>query len=101
MPNCTGAESVHSSVMKCLSKRKVDLIEACEMDQNQAIAQTAAFTSYLNGAHREKGPTLFELAFWSADTVGSPIAFIKATNLWMGSSSSHDLSRSGPLSGDV
>jgi hypothetical protein len=63
MPNCTGAESVHSSVRKCLSKRKVDLIEACEIDQNQAIAQIAAYTLYLNGAHRGKGPTLFELAF--------------------------------------
>jgi hypothetical protein len=54
MPNCTGAESVHSSVRKCLSKRKVDLIKACEMDQNRAIALIAAYTSYLNGAHQGK-----------------------------------------------
>jgi hypothetical protein len=78
----------------------MDLIKACEMDQNRAIAQIAAYTSYLNGAHQGKGPTLFELAFWSVDTVGSPTMFIEATNLWMGSLSSHDLCRSGPLSKD-
>jgi hypothetical protein len=56
---------------------------------------------YLKEAHQGKAPTLFKLAFWSADTVGSPIAFIEATNFWMGSLFSHDLCRFGPLSGDV
>jgi hypothetical protein len=86
---------------KCYSQKKVGLLEACEMDQNRAVAQIVAYTSYLNGAHRQKGPTLFELAFRSADTIGTPSKFIEATNLWIGSSSQHNLCRTGPLAGDV
>ena len=101
MPNTTGAESVHSAIQKCHTKKKVDLIEACEVDQNRAVAQIAAYTSYVNGVHRGKGPTLFELAFRSADTVGTPKKFVDATNLWVASSPQYDLGRTEPLPGDV
>jgi hypothetical protein len=99
MPNMTGAESVHSAMQKCHSQKKVGLLEVCEMDQNRSVAQIAAYTSYLNGAHRGKGPTLFELAFRSADIVGTPTNFIYATNLWI--ESEHKLSQTKPLTGDV
>jgi hypothetical protein len=95
MPNTTGAESIHASMQKCQMVKKVGLIEACEMDMNRAVAQIAAYTSYLNGVHRGKGPTLFELAFRSADISGSPSRFIDATNLWIGSKD--HLSRTGPF----
>ena len=101
MPNTTGAESVHLAFQKCHTKKKVDLIEACEIDQNRAVAQIAAYTSYVNGVHRGKGPTLFELAFRSADTVGTPNKFVDATNFWVASSPQYDLGRTEPLPGNV
>jgi len=79
----------------------VGLLEACEMDQNRAVGQIAAYTSYLNGANRGNGPTMFELAFRVADVSSSPSKFIEATNLWMDSSAKFDLRRTGPLSGDI
>src|SRR5450759_5687996 len=71
MPNCTGSESIHGSMKASAMKKKVGLVEACQIDQNRAIGQIAAFTAYLEGRHRGKGPTIFELAFRSADAIGS------------------------------
>jgi hypothetical protein len=79
--------------------KKVGLLEACKMDMNWAVSQIAAYTLYLNGVHRGKGPTLFALAFRSADISGFSAKFIDATNLWIGFKDY--LSHTGPLTGDV
>jgi hypothetical protein len=45
MPNTTGAKSIYSSMKKSQMQKKIDLLEACKMDQNWAIAQIAVYTS--------------------------------------------------------
>jgi hypothetical protein len=42
MPNTIRAKSL---------QKKVDLLEACKMDQNRAVAQIAAYALYLDGAY--------------------------------------------------
>jgi hypothetical protein len=75
---------------RCLLQEKVDLLQACKMDQNRAVAQIAAYALYLDGAHQGKGPTLFELAFWAADVIGTPSRFIDATSDLVESSNRYD-----------
>lgn len=100
MPNCTGAESVHASMRRCQDRRKIGLLEACETDQNRAVLQISAYTGYLEGVHRGKGPTIWELALRSTDSIGSPKAYEEATNLLLTSTVKYDLFRSEPLNGD-
>ena len=101
IPNCTGAESVHAVMKACAMKKKVGLIEACEMDQNRAVSQIAAYNGYLEGVNRGRGPTIFELAFQSADKIGSTVQFEEASNLLLSSIQGYDLLRSVPLNGDL
>lgn len=101
IPNCTGSKSVHA-VMKAWSmKKKIRLFEACEMDQNRAIAQVGAYTTYRKGLARGKGPTIFELAFRNADQVGSPKLFEDATNMFSSNAAEFNLERTTPLNGDL
>lgn len=101
IPNCTGSESVHANMKACAMKKKVGLIEACILDQNRAVTQIAAYTGYLEGIHRGKGPTIFELAFRSADRVGSTKQFEEASNNLLLNIKNYDLLRTAPLNGDL
>src|SRR5450759_2489436 len=101
MPNCTGSESIHGSMKASAMKKKVGLVEACQIDQNRAIGQIAAFTAYLEGRHRGKGPKIFELAFRSAVAIGSTKAFEDASNLLLSNAPTYDLERTGGSNGDL
>lgn len=101
MPNCTRSESLHS-VMKAWSmKKKVDLFEACEMDQNRAICQIGAYTAYRSGLNRGQGPTILEsMAFGSANQAGLPKLFEEATSMLLSNAAEFDLERTTPMNGD-
>lgn len=101
IPNCTGIESINSTIKAVAMKKKVGLIEACEMDQNRAVLQILAFLAYLEGLIRGKGPTIFELSFRSADKIGSTKQFEEASNLLFANIEKYDLLRSTPLNGDL
>ena len=79
----------------------VGLVEACETDQNRAASQIAAYTGYLKGCHRGRGPTLFELAYRNADTIGSIKGYADASNLLLSAAPEFDLLRTTPLHGDL
>src|SRR5450759_3755856 len=99
MPNRTGSESMHGSMKASAMKKKVGLVEACQINQNRAVGQIAAYTAYLEGRHRGKGPTIFELAFRSADVIGSTKAFEDASNLLLSNTAKYDLERTEGLNG--
>jgi hypothetical protein len=101
MPNTTGSESVHSAMQKASGKKMIGLVEACESDQNRAASQIAAYTAYLKGCHRGKGPTLWELAYRNADTIGSLKGYASASNMFLSNEPSFNLHRTGPLHGDL
>src|SRR5450759_915660 len=82
-------------------KKKVGIIEACAMDQNRAVGQVAAYTAYLEGLHRGKGPTIFELAFRHTDLVGSSRAFKAASNLILENRGALNLFQTKSLNGDL
>lgn len=66
---------------RCTTQNKVGLIEGCVMDLNRSIGQVAVYTSYGEECRRGKGPTIFELAYLNAITIGSSKAFINVMNL--------------------
>lgn len=82
-------------------KKMVGLVEASEADQNRAACQIAAYTGYLKGCHRGKGPTLWELAYRNADTIGSLKGYADASNMLLSTAPEFDLHRTGPLHGDL
>ena len=101
MPNCTGSESMHHSMRASLSKKMVSLTEACEADSNRGALQIGAYDCYEKGLHRGTGPTVWELAFRSANSVGTTKSFIDASNVLFANSPMSDLYRTEPLNGDL
>lgn len=101
IPNYTGAESIHASMRKCITQKKVGLIEAYVMDQNRAVGQIPTYTAYTEGCNRGKGPAILELAYQNADTIGYSQAFLAASNLALSSSMKYNFHRTEPLHGDL
>ncbi len=76
MPNCTGSESMHASMRSSQGSKLVSLVEACKIDQNHAALQIGAYTAYYDGyIRRGRGPTIWELAFRHADSIGTLKAY--------------------------
>lgn len=70
-------------------------------DLNRAIGQIAAYTTYLEGCNRGKGPTIFELSFHNADTIGSPCAFLNAVNNTFSQTMKYGFHKTGALHSDL
>lgn len=87
-------------MQRCITQKKVGLIKACITDLNQSVSQVAAYTTYGEGCHCGKGPTIFELVYHNADTIGSPKAFINTSNLAISHTMMYDLFQTDPLHDD-
>lgn len=101
MPNYIGAKSIHASMRKCITQKKVGLIEAYVIDQNYVVGQIVAYTTYIEGCNRGKGPTIFEMAFQNADIIGSPQAFLNASNMVLSQSMKYGFHSSDALHGNL
>lgn len=82
-------------------QKKVGLIEACVSDQSRALDQVAAYTTYIEGLYRGRGPTIFEISYRHANMVGSPKDFVNASNVVLTQTQKYDLLRTEPLNGDI
>lgn len=88
-------------MMKLITKKKVRLIEAYELDQNCVITQVVAYTLYLNGTNRDQGPTIFELVYHNTNVIGSPQVFLNAMNLALSQNIKYDFRQKEPLNDDL
>lgn len=77
------------------------LIEAYVTNPNRVVGQIFAYTTYTKGCNRGKGPTIFELAFWNVDIIGSPHAFLNASNMVLSQSMKYGFHSSDALHGDL
>lgn len=83
------------------TQNKAGLIKACITNLNQIFDQVAAYTTYGEGCHRGKGPTIFELAYRNANTIGFPKAFINTLNLTVSHTMKYDPIQMDPLHEDL
>lgn len=88
-------------VSTCRHKGVVDEEKSLEFLELVKWIKTGPFTAYRRGLTRGKGPTIFELAFRSADLAGSPKLFEDATNMFLSNVAAFDLERTTPLNGDL